>query len=370
MSRWPAKKLAEVSEVFGGSTPSRDNPDFWKGEIAWLSPAELPMPGEGIARIRETRETITEAGLNSCSATLLPRGAVVFSSRATIGKIGVTETPLATNQGFVSFVPSAQLSAEYLAYALLVYTDAISSLAGSTTFKEVSRGSLRAYEIPVPPLTEQERIVRLLDEAAALRLLRTQADERSAAVLASIFDAEFGDPLENPKGWPMRGLNEICGLKQWPTISGEQLTESGYPVYGANGRIGFYSSFNHERPTVLITCRGATCGTINVSEPKSYVTGNAMCCDDPDESLITQDFLEWALRVRGMADAITGAAQPQITRKNLETVRLPLPPLDQQKEFAARVAEIRALEAEQAASRKRLDDLFQSLLQRAFSGDL
>jgi restriction endonuclease S subunit len=224
--------------------------------------------------------------------------------------------------------------------------------------------------IPLPSLPEQERLVQILDEVGALRGLRTQADQKTESVLASCYDAQFGNPLANPKRWPTRKLMEICFPRQWPTVSDAELTESGYPVYGANGLIGFYHSFNHEKPTVLITCRGATCGTINVCGPKSYVTGNAMALDNPDESVIIREFLEWTLRVRGMGDTITGAAQPQITRKNLEGVMIPTPPLDEQRTFAARVAEIRTMETAQADSRKWLDALFQSLRQRAFQGEL
>ena len=78
----------------------------------------------------------------------------------------------------------------------------------------------------------------------------------------------------------MVNLIDICRPKQWPTIPKNEMLVAGYPVYGANGKIGFYSDFNHLEPTILITCRGATCGTINVCEPKSYVTGNAMALDE------------------------------------------------------------------------------------------
>lgn len=102
----------------------------------------------------------------------------------------------------------------------------------------------------------------------------------------------FGDPATNPKSWPVVQLVEVTSPKQWPTITQEQLTESGFPVYGANGRIGFYSEFNHAKETVLVTCRGATCGTINICEPQSYVTGNAMSLDDPNPALLNVPYLE------------------------------------------------------------------------------
>ena len=84
--------------------------------------------------------------------------------------------------------------------------------------------------------------------------------------------------------WPKIPLSKVCRPKQWQTISQDKLLTEGFPVYGANGKIGFYSEYNHEYPTILITCRGATCGSINICEPKSYVTGNAMSLDDLDQS--------------------------------------------------------------------------------------
>ena len=70
--------------------------------------------------------------------------------------------------------------------------------------------------------------------------------------------------------WPMVKLHDICRPKQWKTIAASSLLESGYPVYGANGKIGFYSKFTHEFPTLMITCRGATCGNVHISEPMAF----------------------------------------------------------------------------------------------------
>jgi type I restriction enzyme S subunit len=78
-------------------------------------------------------------------------------------------------------------------------------------------------------------------------------------------------------------LTEICNPKQWKTITSSELEDEGFPVFGANGVIGYYHNYNHEEATILITCRGATCGTLNICSQKSYVTGNAMALDDLDE---------------------------------------------------------------------------------------
>ena len=119
-------------------------------------------------------------------------------------------------------------------------------------------------------------------------------------------------------------LTEISNPKQWKTISKNQLIESGYPVYGANGKIGFYNKYNHEDPTILITCRGATCGTLNISEPYSYINGNAMSIDDLNVEKVNIMYLYYFLKYRGFNDVISGSAQPQITRTNLEKILIPL----------------------------------------------
>ena len=137
-----------------------------------------------------------------------------------------------------------------------------------------------------------------------------------------------------PVGWSSRRLLDICRPRQWPTISRDQFTEHGYPVYGANGQIGLYSQFTHDSETIAITCRGATCGTINLVPAKSYITGNAMALDDLDASLVVQSYLYQALRHWGVANSISGSAQPQITRQSLNHVTFPFPPLDEQRRIA------------------------------------
>ncbi|QTA80482.1 Type-I restriction modification system methylase [Desulfonema limicola] len=135
--------------------------------------------------------------------------------------------------------------------------------------------------------------------------------------------------------WEQVKLTEICSPKQWRTISMNNLKKSGYPVYGANGKIGFYNDYNHEQPTILITCRGATCGTINICEPFSYVTGNAMSLDNLNENRVNLKYLYYCLGNFGLQNIITGTAQPQITRQSLDYVSLPLPSLQEQKRIAA-----------------------------------
>jgi type I restriction enzyme S subunit len=165
-------------------------------------------------------------------------------------------------------------------------------------------------------------------------------------------------------------LGDICSPKQHPTISGTQLTESGYPVYGANGQIGFYSSYTHAKPTIAVTCRGATCGTIHIVPAFSYITGNAMALDSLDETKADLSYLAWCLRARGFQDVISGSAQPQITGQPLRRIKLALPSLDAQRRIAAILDQADELRRKQQASLKKIDTLIASLQHQAFAGTL
>jgi type I restriction enzyme, S subunit len=138
------------------------------------------------------------------------------------------------------------------------------------------------------------------------------------------------------KGWQTKQLGELCELYQPKTISKSEMTDDGkYPVFGANGIIGRYNQYNHEDPELLITCRGATCGSVNISEPKSWITGNAMVVK-PRDNRVARGFLEYFFRGGiDVSRVITGSAQPQITRQSLAPVVMAFPPLPEQKRIVA-----------------------------------
>jgi type I restriction enzyme S subunit len=128
------------------------------------------------------------------------------------------------------------------------------------------------------------------------------------------------------QGWEVKKLGDVCELYQPKTISSKEMVDYGnYPVFGANGIIGKYDKYNHEEPQLLITCRGATCGSINISEPKSWINGNAMVVRPKDNSLSLK-FIEYLfLGGIDISKTITGAAQPQITRQSLSPVLISYP---------------------------------------------
>lgn len=169
----------------------------------------------------------------------------------------------------------------------------------------------------------------------------------------------------NKEGWEIKKLGEICNLYQPQTITSSKHVSGGpYPVFGANGIIGYYDKYNHEFPELLIGCRG-TCGTINVSLPKSWINGNAMIAHIVDDS-ITFDFLVWQMRAFDFKLVTTGASQPQITRKSIECVKVLVPPINTQHKAVEELNEINAIISAKEQQLAKLDELTLSVFYDMF----
>ena len=154
-------------------------------------------------------------------------------------------------------------------------------------------------------------------------------------------------------------LTDICNPKQWKTIPTSELLENGYPVYGANGIIGYYSEFNHKNPVITVTCRGATCGTINITVPKSYVTGNAMCLDDM-RSDIYMEYLYYCLKHYNFNNVISGSAQPQITRQGMEKIYVTIGSHNEQMDIVDKLKKVENVIGLRKRELKQLDTLVKS----------
>ncbi len=158
---WRLARLGEVAEVVGGSTPSRENPDFWEGNIPWVVPSEITeLSGR---YIRSTRDSITESGRASAGLRIIPAGSVLLTTRATIGATAINTVPVTTNQGFQNLIPLEGSDKLWLYNLIAECKLELEKRSAGSTFKEVSRDSIRSLPIPLPPLAEQRAIAAVLD---------------------------------------------------------------------------------------------------------------------------------------------------------------------------------------------------------------
>jgi len=158
--KWEDFELQDLAHMQGGGTPSRSESSFFGGHIPWVTPTDLPAIGL-IKTLASTKELITDEGLKKSSAKLIEPGSILYSSRATVGKIAVTDKVVTTNQGFINFTPfKDRIDVWFLAFLLNRYTPEITHLAGKTTYIEVPRKKLRLFKVSIPSIDEQRVIVK------------------------------------------------------------------------------------------------------------------------------------------------------------------------------------------------------------------
>ena len=166
--------------------------------------------------------------------------------------------------------------------------------------------------------------------------------------------------------WERVRLGEVCKIYQPKTITQKEITKSGkYKVFGANGVIGYYDKYNHDFEEVAVTCRGATCGTVNMTEAQSWITGNAMVIT-PLNSDISKKYLFHYLKNYNMERVITGSAQPQITKINIENILFIIPPMSVQKEIVEKLDKATAIREKSKALLAHYDALAESLFIELF----
>jgi type I restriction enzyme S subunit len=161
-NHWQWRRLDQVGDIRSGSTPSTKEDDNFGGDIPWLTPGDLSDYDEKY--VRRGERNLTQKGLESCSAALLPEGSILFSSRAPIGYTVIAQNPISTNQGFKNLIPSDGIDSEYAYHYLKGSKGLAESYASGTTFKELSATRFARIPIPVPPLSEQRRIVAKIEE--------------------------------------------------------------------------------------------------------------------------------------------------------------------------------------------------------------
>ena len=154
-------------------------------------------------------------------------------------------------------------------------------------------------------------------------------------------------------------LIDICSPKQWKTIPTDELLDDGYPVYGANGLIGYSNVYNHKDSVIAITCRGASCGSVNITPPFSYVTGNAMCLDELKHN-IDINYLYYFLKNYNFKNIISGSAQPQITRQGLNKVYVRCYSPTKQKQIVSRLKCISTIIELKKIELNKFDDLIKA----------
>ena len=391
MSGWPTVRLEDCAEIVSGATPSTSESAYWDGDVCWATPKDLSeLKG---AYISDTPRKITRSGLQSCAATVLPTDSVLFSSRAPIGHVAINTVPMATNQGFKSFVPDRErVHAKFLYHWLRRNRPYLESLGNGATFKEVSKAVVARIEIPLPPLPEQRRIAEILDKADALRAKRRAALAQLDTLTQSIFLDMFGDPATNAKGWPKASLEELFEIARGgsPRPIDDYIIDDPHGInwimIGDTVEGGKYitSTKKRIRPEGARRSRAVKPGdfllTNSMSFGRPYIMRTSGCIHDgwlvlsPRREDVEPNYFYALLGTQAVyAEFARRAPGATVKNLNIDLVRgvtVPVPPLPAQEKFAAIVASIEGRASTYSRSLAECDALFTSLQHRAFRGEL
>jgi type I restriction enzyme S subunit len=201
-------KLKDIVTVKNGSTPSTSNHEYYDGEIIWITPKDLS--NQNRRYIKRGERTITKKGFESCSASLVPKGTILMSSRAPIGLLSIAEIELCTNQGFKNFVPNTnKIDSEFLYYYLKIKINDIDKLGSGTTFKEVSKSSIENFELLIPEKTkDQQKIASVLSALDSKIELNNRINAELEAMAKMLYDywfVQFDFPDKNGKPYKTSG---------------------------------------------------------------------------------------------------------------------------------------------------------------------
>ena len=157
---WVETNLGEIAEVIGGGTPSTTIPEYWKGDIVWLTPTEITSQDGKV--VSDSIRKITDLGFKNSGAQMLPKDSVILTSRASVGYVALAGQDLCTNQGFQSLIPRQSVLAKFLMFWIQQNRSEFESRSAGSTFKEISKSNVKSIKIELPPLSEQKRIVDLV----------------------------------------------------------------------------------------------------------------------------------------------------------------------------------------------------------------
>lgn len=384
---WVETTLGEVAEIVGGATPKTSVDDYWGGDVYWATPKDLS--GLQGAEIRATSRRLTQAGLRSCAARVLPPGSVLLSSRAPIGHVAINSVPMATNQGFKSLIPDRdRVDAKFLYWWLRRNRAALEAMGTGATFKEISKKTTAAVPIELPPIEEQRQIAAVLDAADELRAKRREALAKLGSLAQSIFIDMFGNVFDPSQfGASQVVLGELMAASRRsvdPRENPEQVFElfsipsydAGEAALTAGGDIG--SAKPQLQPGDVLLSRIVPhirrCWVVGASKGYPQVGSSEWIIFRGSD--VVPEFLQTALlsdsfhpRFMQTVDGVGGSllrARPS----HVAEICISIPPKPQQEEFAHRAAAVRTSLGRFVSQSATLDDLFTSLQQRAFRGEL
>lgn len=390
---WEMVKMDDLCKMNSGGTPSRSNLSFYDGDIPWAKISDIENAEGGI--IRFTEEHITKEGLASINNRIFDKGTLLLAMYGSVGKVAFAGMEMTTNQAIlgIKIKDESRVSYSYLKYWFQTIKEQLLNRAVGGTLQNISLGIVKDLQIPLPPLPIQKRIDEILDAADALRRKDQALLQKYDELAQAIFIDMFGDPVKNEKGWEVKTMNEVA-LK---VTDGDHLTpirsENGYKLLSCrnvkNGFIDFdagldfvgeqefqrmYKRCNPERGDILISCSGTIGRVTQIKIDEKFVLVRSAALIKLNRELINPTFLEYYLQTdfmqREMIKNANTSSQANLFTGPIKSLPVLIPDQSLQLNFAEKISILEQSRLMALSNKINQNSLFQTLLQKAFKGEL
>ncbi|WP_337916638.1 restriction endonuclease subunit S [Vibrio cholerae] len=383
--------LGDLFKISSGGTPSRREKSYYdNGDIPWIKTGDLHK-----CRIQQASEYITQLGLDKSSAKLFPKGTVLLAMYgATIGACSILDIEAATNQACAAFLPNEKVDTNYLYYFLISKkNDFIRDGVGGAQ-PNISATYLKTVSFPLPPLETQKQIAAVLEKADQLRKDCQQMEQELNSLAQSVFIDMFGDPVTNPKEWEIVTIGDLLLSANYGTSEKASTEKKKYPVLRMNNityegnwdfsSLKYMDMSEDDEDKYLVESGDILFNRTNSKElvgktavyreatPMAYAgylvraRCNELAHPEYISSFMNSRFTKKTLQ--SMCKSIVGMAN--INAKEFQKISVAKPPIELQQEFARRVEAIRAEVEATKQQGYEYDHLFNSLMQKAFKGEL
>lgn len=395
---WEWVKLSDVARLESGHTPSRRVPEYWDGNIPWLGIKDAKEHNGEI--ISQTRECTNQLGLDNSSARLLPRNTVCLSRTASVGYVIIMGREMATSQDFVNWICSDKIDPQFLKHLLMAEKNAYRKFSSGAVHQTIYFPEVKAFHVCLPPLSEQKRIVAILDEAFGAIARAKENAARNLANARELFNSYLNRVFtEKGEGWKDASLVDLCVDDRVITYGviklGDAVTD-GVPCLRTSNVKKLKIDLNgmkHIEPSlsesygrtilqggeVLVNVRGTLGGVAIVSEKMvGWNVSREVAVVPVNTETVDPQFVAFWVAAKNQQDWLTGvkkgAAYTGINIEDLRRLPVHFPNKREQTKLVNKLESVkdscRKMEMLHEQKIVSLDELKQSILQKAFTGQL
>ncbi len=381
-------RLGDVCNIVSGGTPSRSKTEYWQdGTIPWIKIGNIKGK-----YVFEADEYITQAGMDSSSAKMLPKGTILYTIFATLGEVGILDFEACTNQAIagISIRDSSELQPDYLYYCLKSKKNYANGIGRGVAQNNINMSILRDYMVPLPTIEHQNEIVSILDKASTVITLHQQQLARLDNLIKARFVEMFGDPISNEKGWNTRPLLSMGSCKNGMNFHyddfGVEINCLGvgdfkdYSIIADTALLSTVSLKEMPSPEYLLQdddivfvrsngnkkMVGRSVAVYPGAVPTTF-SGFCIRYRRDDDTVITPYLLR-VLKAESMRQKMygRGANIQNLNQQTLSSLDIPVPPKAMQEQFAAFIAQIDKSKFAVQKALEKAQLLFDSLMQQYF----